>query len=219
MVRAMRRALVLSLAVVGLVAGVSTPVLATPVGNPPVTPGSGANTDLVFTSTGAGQSVTGYIATSSSSFDPVTGYPPAANPPGPNFNPLNEGFAGVLRGTTQGGTPNAISLYCIDLLTSTYTGVGYTQGSWNQANVPNVGYVAQILNNYYPTVPTAPTAPNDNQRAAAVQAAIWFFSDRYVLNANDPIRPLVEGIVANVIALGPLVQPATLRPSRSRRRS
>lgn len=203
----MRRAIGSALAVVGLVAAAVSPAAATPGSTPPVTPRSGSSTELVFTSTGAGQAVTGYIASASSSFDPLTGYPPAANPPGPNFNVLNEGFAGILRGTTPGGTPNAVSLYCIDILTSTYTGVGYVQGTWNESSVARVGYVAQLLNNYYPAVPTAPTAPNNNQRAAAVQAAIWFFTDRYVLNANDPIRPIVEGIVANVLALGPLVEP------------
>ena len=50
-----------------------------------------------------------------------------------------------------------------------------------------VGYVAQLLNNYYPTVAAQPPLANVNQRAAAVQAAIWFFADRYVLNANDPL--------------------------------
>ena len=196
----MRRGLVATLLVVGSVLTLAGPATAVPRPNPPGTPRGGSNTDLTFTATGPGQGVTGYIATSASTFDPLTGYPAAANPPGPNFNALNEGFAGILLATSPGGTPNSIRLYCIDIETNTYTGIGYQQGTWSASNVANVGYVAQILNSYYPTVAAQPPVADVNARAAAVQAAIWFFSDRYVLNANDSLRPTVEAIVADVLA-------------------
>ena len=71
-------------------------------------------------------------------------------------------------------------------------------GTWNAANVPNVGHVAQLLNKYYPNT-TEPAALTDlNQRAAAVQAAIWFFSDRYVLNTDDPLHAAVVAIVNDI---------------------
>ena len=45
---------------------------------------------------------------------------------------------------------------------------------------------------------------NTNQMAGAVQAAIWFFSDRYVLSTSDPLHDTVAGIVAHIISEGPL---------------
>ena len=42
------------------------------------------------------------------------------------------------------------TLYCIDINTDTYIGNGYALGTWNVANVPHVGYVARILDEYYP---------------------------------------------------------------------
>ncbi len=41
----------------------------------------------------------------------------------------------------------------------------------------------------------------------AVQAAIWYFSDNYVVNTADPLHGTVAAIVNNVIAQGPLVEP------------
>ena len=58
-------------------------------------------------------------------------------------------------------------------------------GEWSEANVPNIGYVARILNTYYPST-NLPAGLNDNQRAAAVQAAIWFFTDGYVVSRRGP---------------------------------
>ena len=74
------------------------------------------------------------------------------------------------------------------------------------SNVQNVGYVARILNEYYPNT-DQPVLANANETAAAVQAAIWFFSDRYVLNTSDPLHDTVAAITAKIIDEGPLVQP------------
>ena len=49
-----------------------------------------------------------------------------------------------------------LSLYCIDILTATYGGIGYTLGTWDTTNVPNVGYVARLLNEYYPNTYAPP---------------------------------------------------------------
>jgi TQXA domain-containing protein len=79
---------------------------------------------------------------------------------------------------------------------------------WDASDVPNVGYVAYLLNHYFPNVPTAPAGlGSDNERAAAVQAAIWYFSDNYVLPTTDPLRAAVAAIVEDARTNGPLVQP------------
>lgn len=190
---------------VAVMLGVAVPASATvgPIGAPGR---AGSNTEMTMSGTGAGQAVAGFIANPGSGFDPVSAGYPVANPVS-GFSPLNEGFAGIIRGTPADGSA-PLSLYCIDIRTSTYPGLGYALGSWDASQVPNVGYVARILNSYFPTVPTAPPGlANDNQRAAATQAAIWFFSDSYVLNTSDPLHDTVAAIATAVIASGPLDQP------------
>ena len=167
--------------------------------------------------TGPGQGVTGFIADPSNPFDPVVdGYPPR-NPPAPGFHPKDEGFAGIIYGTPAGGGAT-LKLYCIDINTLTYGGIGYALGTWDAANVPNVGYVARLLNDYYPNTNQPAALTNLNQKAAAVQAAIWFFSDRYVLSTSDPLRGTVVDIVNHIRSEGPLVEPPppslTLTPSQ-----
>ena len=75
---------------------------------------------------------------------------------------------------------------CIDLGTPTQIGFGYTLGEWSESNVPNVGHVARLLNSYYPNH-ALPALANNNERAATVQASIWFFTDRYVLLTSNPL--------------------------------
>ena len=80
------------------------------------------------------------------------------------------------------------SLYCIDINTDTYDGIGYALGTWDAANVPNVGFVGPDPQRVLPHHPDATGRPEPiNQKAAAVQAAIWFFSDRYVLSTVRPV--------------------------------
>ncbi len=135
--------------------------------------------------TGNGQSVSGFIATATNTFDPVKdGYPssdPSTGGSPPLWNTLNEGFAGIIRGQPTDGSPE-LRLYCIDILTETFGGIGYYLGTWDASNVPNVDYVGRLLNEYYPNKNEPASLTDLNQRAAAVQAAIWFFTDRYVLN-------------------------------------
>ena len=182
------------------VAGASATALlwgtpASAVVNPtPVPPAPRANTEMTFTSLGPGHGVVGFIADASNPFDPLTGYPPV-NPPS-GFTPLNEGFAGVIIGTPADGTA-PLSLYCIDIRTETRPGFGYELGSWSEASVPRVGYVARILNSYYPAVPRCPRSAPTPTRRQAVQAAIWYFSDRYVLNTTDPLHNAVASIAAD----------------------
>ena len=172
---------------------------------PPPGPGArtGSNTDMVMSGTGPGQGVQGAIAPLSSGFDPTAQDYPASPPAG--FTPQNEGFAGIILGTAV-GTGAQLQLYCIDIRTLTWPGLGYTLGTWDASNVPNVGFVARILSEFYPKT-NEPAALTDlNQKAAAVQAAIWYFSDSYVLNPGG-IRDSVAAIVNQVRAQGPIDAP------------
>ncbi len=99
------------------------------------------------------------------------------------FRPLDEGFAGIIHARPPEGGAD-LSLYCIDILTGYVRRNRVHPGTWDTANVPNVGYVTRLLNEYYPNT-AAPGLANLNETAAAVQAAIWYFTDRYVLNASD----------------------------------
>ncbi|MFL5859469.1 MAG: thioester domain-containing protein [Solirubrobacteraceae bacterium] len=152
-----------------------------------------------------GQRVTGYIANSDNPFNPVTGgYP---SDPTDGWTPKNEDFAGVIHGDPVGGG-ETLNLYCIDINTDTWSGLGYHLGSWDAGGVsPNVGYVARLLNDYYPRTNEPASLTDPNQKAAAVQAAIWFFSDRYVLRTDDPLHAAVVAIVNKVKKDGQLVQP------------
>ena len=160
-----------------------------------------AAVEVTMTGTGSGTGVSGGLPPIGTPFD-ISAYPgdvPAT------YEANNPSFAGTI--LTEDQELNTQEMYCIDIRTSTYSGLGYESGTWGEANVPNVGYVNRILNNYYPAVPGQPAAPSVNQQAAAVQAAIWFFSDGFVLTENDPIRQYAEPIVNDTIAAGPLTEP------------
>ncbi len=175
-----------------------------------------ASTQLILSGTGPGTSVNGFLADLSNPFDPLTGYPTTPPPPGTGWTAQDESFAGVIYGSPTDGSPD-LSLYCINIRTDTFIGVGYQLGTWDSANVANIGYVARLLNSYYPQTNEPSTIADVNQKAAAVQAAIWFFSDRYVLSTSDPLHNEVAAIVQAVITAGPIVQPPpptlTITPS------
>ncbi|QGG41461.1 thioester domain-containing protein [Aeromicrobium yanjiei] len=145
-----------------------------------------------------------------SDFDPLSGYPTTI--PG-GWDAHNLPYAGLIPASDSEG--NDVLTYCIDLFTTTQSGVTYERGDWNDANVRNLGYVAYILQNYYPTEPDNPPGVANNVRSAAVQSAIWFFSDNLVLdpNAEPELYDLTSDIVADAIANGPATEPA--QPSLS----
>ncbi len=164
------------------------------------------NTEMKVTDWSPGQGVTGFIANSGNSFDPATDPYPPSNPT-TGWTAKNEGFAGVIHGMPTGGGAT-LNLYCIDINTDTTVGIGYELGSWDAGGVsPRVGYVARLLNDYYPHTNEPAALTNLNQKAAAVQAAIWFFSDRYVVNTSDAVHAAVVAIVNKVKADGPLIEP------------
>ena len=155
-----------------------------------------------MTGTGPGRgSIRGALAPSQ--FDPLSGYPAA--PPAGSV-PKNVGFAGLITAAPIPPGPQLL-LYCIDITTPTGPGVKYELGTWNESTVPNVGYVARLLTTYYPNTNEPSSLTNPSDKAAAVQAAIWFFSDKYVLEPSQPRRADVAAIVQNVITLGPVVNP------------
>ena len=167
-----------------------------------------SNTELTWNTLGPGGSVHGFIADDfnpiNSATEPYPSYPAGTPPLG--FSAQDEGFAGIIVGEPKDGSPS-VSLYCIDIRTNTYPGDGYALDTWSRANVPNVGYVARILDEYYPHT-DKPAGLTENNKAAAVQAAIWYFTDGYVVNNSDqPVRDAVAAIVDTIQDEPPLVQP------------
>ncbi|WP_066302728.1 thioester domain-containing protein [Arthrobacter luteolus] len=160
-----------------------------------------ANTDIVITSTGEGQAVQGALPPAGQTW-PIDSYPTTI-PPG--YVTDNVSFAGIINTTDILGT-NTAQMYCIDLRTETRVGLGYVNGTWDEGNVPNIGYVNRLLNTYYPQT-DLPTGLTDDQKAAAVQTAIWFFTDGYVINPADPLAAAVTAIVNDTIAAGALTEP------------
>jgi hypothetical protein len=161
---------------------------------------------MTVTGWSPGQGVRGFIANKDNPFDPATAPYPPSNPT-TGWTSKDESFAGVIHGTPTGGG-STLNLYCIDINTDTTTGIGYELGSWDAGGVsPRVGYVARLLNDYYPHTNEPAGLTDLNQKAAAVQAAIWFFSDRYVLSTADPLHNTVVAIVNKVQHDGPLIEP------------
>ncbi len=194
-------ALLLALAALLLQA---TPASAVWHGRAPTQTARGSNTELVMSGTGPGEAVNGFIANPGSTFDPVVdGYPDGNPTAADGFTPKGEGFAGIILGRPTDGSPE-VNLYCIDILTATFGGIGYELGTWDSTTVPNVGYVARLLNEYYPNTNQPADAPSDYQRAAAVQAAIWFFTDRYVVSTSDRLYDEVVKIVDHIRLAGPV---------------
>jgi len=148
------------------------------------TPKVGAPSEVTLSGLGPGHGVTGSIGPVGSVADPSVPYP--ATPPA-GFTAQDEGFAGVILATPPGGG-TALEMYCINIRTPTNIGFGYDLGQWDQANVSNVGYVARLLNDYFPNtaLPAIGSAgiANTSDQGAAVQAAIWYFADNYTLNGG-----------------------------------
>lgn len=122
----------------------------------------------------------------------------------------------VLRDINDPTGPIQGLAYCIDLNTDTTTGVNYKLGPWSDANVPNLVFVNYILTHYFPNVPSAPGGTLV-QKVAAVQAAIWYFTDHFILDPSDPVRANAAAIVADAqqnAAGGPPPLPTlTITPS------
>ncbi|MFB8892361.1 thioester domain-containing protein [Microbacterium plantarum] len=173
---------------------------ATPIGDGQI----GPNTEIQITSLGPGATLPGLEPPSPVTQDPQAPYP-TSNPEG--YASVST-FAGTIVASSVSDPSLTAEMYCINLRVSTYVGIGYESGSWEESNVPNIGYVTYILNNFYPTVPE-PAGLSANQQAAAVQSAIWYFTDGYVLSttASSTVREATAAIVAAAQAAGPVVEP------------
>ncbi|WP_181311600.1 DUF5979 domain-containing protein [Nocardioides campestrisoli] len=201
--KSLRIAVVLALTSVLLVVGRPAQAEPIPGGELPL-PGRSAFTELQVLPISGAQGVSNVGAVDAPpGFNPLDGYPEAV-PEG--STPHDISYMGLIPARDADGA-TALT-YCIDLFTSTETGVNYQRDDWTEANVPNLGYVAHILQNYFPTEPLPADVP-DNVKAAAVQAAIWFFSDNLVLDptAEPQLFPLTSAIVADALANGPVGEP------------
>ena len=133
------------LTVVALAPSVSAEVIP---GGP--APGAQANpptSTVELVGTSSGQSVTGFNSTLTDA-QRLNGYPTTV--PQAGWSAHNVGFAGLIqmRVTAGPGTGATFLTYCIDILTPTNIGFDYNRGELNEANIPNVGYIAQLLQSY-----------------------------------------------------------------------
>ena len=93
--------------VLGALLAQASPASAVWRGRAPVHPTRGTNTDLVMSGTGPGQAVRGFIANTTSTFDPVkTPYP--TTPPA-DFGPKDESFAGIIHARPPAAAPTSVS--------------------------------------------------------------------------------------------------------------
>ncbi|MER5178867.1 DUF5979 domain-containing protein [Streptomyces sp. NPDC002896] len=196
----------LIVAVAGVLLALANPTAAFAVFRPtPVyTDPAGLFTEATITGTGVGTTVNG--STAPAGFNPLDGYP-ATIPDGSTVHAAAYAGTIVIQDTVTGRTGLT---YCIDLFTDTETGVNYELGEWSEAHITNLGYVEYILQHYYPTT-GEPSGATVAQRAAAVQAAIWFFTDNYILattGTSATIRTYTAAIVADALANGPSAEPA-----------
>jgi len=92
----------------------------------------------------------------------------------PYNNQLAENFAGAFNGTLNS---HSEKFYCIDL----QHGLVYNQDYWDESSTPSE--ITYILNNYFPYKTNYDGKLSDNNsEAAAVQMAIWYFSDNVDAN-------------------------------------
>ncbi|MEV4254775.1 thioester domain-containing protein [Spirillospora sp. NPDC049652] len=151
---------------------------------------------------GPGRHLRGYVGPES--LDPTKGYLPRGYE-SRGFRPREVGRAGIVRGVRADGT--LVRAYCFDLEHPARGHMAYRFGTWSEAPAKNLGYIARTVHEYYPNT-SRPAGLSESDKAAAVQAAIWFFSNRYVLDDEDPLFPVASRIVTRVLKKGPLEEPA-----------
>lgn len=130
--------------------------------------------------------------------DPLSGLP-------------HSSFAGAVNATVDG---NTTKVYCIDL----HHGVSVPSSNFNDSGFarPEVSW---ILHNYFPykTYPYAGSLSTANKEAAAIQAAIWYFTDNLDYNTitnveiRDRAKDIVDAAIANAGTFQPY-KPLTIVP-------
>lgn len=177
----------------GIVLAVAPPVIAAPL-------------PLQVTGFRSGGGVAGYAPVEGTiiTIDPTESYPTYTSVP-TGWEAVSA-TANLYHGETADGTD--LNLYCIEIRLE--FGINYFAENWLTSEVPNLGYVTRILAGNYPAVPDVPAGfPLDADRIMIVQAAIWYFTDGFVLNAGHTHRDEVEDIVNATLAAGPLGEPDT----------
>ncbi|MGE0880390.1 MAG: Cys-Gln thioester bond-forming surface protein [Acidimicrobiia bacterium] len=129
---------------------------------------------------------------------------------------LTNRFAGTLRVQINGVNASA---YCIDLTRPIKGGVNLTEKDWSAAvegslTTSDLDKIGRILANNYPNPTPAGFALSGSasEQAAAVQAAIWHFSDNFTLTPSagqatlkanyDKILSFVDGAAPDYAAFG-----------------
>ena len=163
----------------------------------------GPNTDIEVTGLGAGARLTGGYPAAPTPQDPTAPYPAAP----PAAYTQGGGLTSLINTVSVTNPALTAEMYCIDIRVGTLIGGGYQNGTWDESNVQNLGYVTYILNNFYPAVPGEPTGLSEGEQAAAVQSAIWYFTDGFILNPGLPIRAATAGIIAAAQLNGPVTEP------------
>ena len=112
-------------------------------------------------------------------------------------------FTGVITGTLNGSN---VKFYCIDL----FTNVNPSEHPvyWDEGSTPSE--LTYILNNYYPVNVNAPGKLGTiNQEAAAVQLAIWHFSDNLDPESIEDatIKARTKAIIADAVSNSGNVNP------------
>lgn len=113
------------------------------------------------------------------------------------YNPPNtmSVSAGTFQGTIDG---NPAKFYCVDISNL----IAYNQGYTDSLTTPS--QITYILNNYFPykTYPYAGSASTVEKEAAAIQAAIWHFSDGVNANTinNTDVQNRALAIIADATA-------------------
>ncbi len=114
--------------------------------------------------------------------------------------PYNTVWAGTLKGTVNGENKN---FYCVDIKHSLAMNQPY------QDVEPTISQVTYILNNYYPYRTNYPGKLTDAKEAAAVQCAIWYFTDTVDISAmtTTDIRTRALAIIDASLLNNNLVMP------------
>ena len=101
---------------------------------------------VVVTGFGPGQVVQGLHPGEVTVPNPLAEYP-AENP----ADYVNmDTYAGIVQTASVDDPEQVALMYCINVYLDTEAGVDYVLDSWEESNVPNIGYVTYVLNNYYP---------------------------------------------------------------------
>ncbi|MCR2791829.1 thioester domain-containing protein [Microbacterium sp. zg.Y625] len=166
-------------------------------------PLTGPSTEVWYTGHGAGMDVDGFLPPTADVPDPLAAYP-AGRPAG---YVDESAFAGVRNVASVSDPSKTGQTYCINLRVLTAVGTGYASGTWTESNVPNLGHVTYVLHNYYPAA-NAPAGLTPDEQAAAVQSAVWYFTDGFVLGTTPAkVREATAEIVADAQANGPVTEP------------